>query len=512
MAQVISTDPAMAIDGVKQLEKIIASTPDAALAHVNEIVPALTLQIRLAFTASDVTSAGVSRLCKHLINVLVQIFSVPELARALKREQLDTCINELLHWFMDPVLGQFDQGSQLVRQLQEHLLVAETNAESSAHRMEWQIRKLREDLQDVQLKLDAENAKARDLSDALEVQKQEADQALKELEAANLARIIAEKGESVLKIQVNELEQSLTQVTNIQRLAEERIRTLEEEEDGEYDILELTYMLVELKKMREKKIVLKQFETELRDGDDTWADICRGLKEKINTSQTRIEEIRIQNPELWTHVDAAGAAASYNTHGPAEDGSPDDAARKYAGAIKLIQSLRRDNAQYQGRLEGEVEEKERFRVETERTQTLLDQALANLEKERKKTFEFEKQRADITQDKGMAEESQAGRLGKLEEAVGDLKGQVGELSGEMRGVKDAIGELKELLLGMVEGKDGTKVKDRNESSEVEVQEIEGKKGTKRKDRHEGSIVDGEGGEEGGGEDGQRVKKTVKWFE
>ena len=117
MAQVISTDPAMAIDGVKQLEKIIATTPDAALPHVNEIVPALTLQIRLAFTASDVTSAGVSRLCKHLINVLVQIFSVPDLARALEKGQLHTCIYELLHRLLDPVLQQLDQGQQLARAL-----------------------------------------------------------------------------------------------------------------------------------------------------------------------------------------------------------------------------------------------------------------------------------------------------------------------------------------------------------------------------------------------------------
>ncbi|KAJ3032355.1 Microtubule-associated protein, microtubule dynamics during spindle orientation, partial [Rhizophlyctis rosea] len=117
MTQVISTDPTLAIDGVKQLEKIIASSTELALPHVNEIVPGLTLQIRLAFTASDVTSAGVSRLCKHLINVLVQIFSVPELARALGKGELHTCIFELLHRLLDPVLQQLDQGQQLARAL-----------------------------------------------------------------------------------------------------------------------------------------------------------------------------------------------------------------------------------------------------------------------------------------------------------------------------------------------------------------------------------------------------------
>ncbi|KAJ3300457.1 Microtubule-associated protein, microtubule dynamics during spindle orientation [Borealophlyctis nickersoniae] len=118
MAQVTSSDAATSVEGIKQLEKIVASAPDTVLPHVNEIVPTLTLQIRIVLTASDnLRDPSVARICKHLINVLVQIFSVPKLAKKLTKDRLHQCIHELLNRLLDPTLKEIDETNQLGRAL-----------------------------------------------------------------------------------------------------------------------------------------------------------------------------------------------------------------------------------------------------------------------------------------------------------------------------------------------------------------------------------------------------------
>ncbi|KAJ1562829.1 Microtubule-associated protein, microtubule dynamics during spindle orientation [Nowakowskiella sp. JEL0078] len=117
ITQLTSGDAYTSINALKQLERTLSSTPETLLPHLNEIVSAITLQIRIAYTSADLSVAGVFRLCKHLVNVLVQIFTDVKLARALGKNQLHQCCQELLNRLLDPSLQAFENGSQLSRAL-----------------------------------------------------------------------------------------------------------------------------------------------------------------------------------------------------------------------------------------------------------------------------------------------------------------------------------------------------------------------------------------------------------
>jgi len=67
------------VDALKQLDQLLEADMAAVAAHVDTLVPTLTLQMRLSF-ASAVQSPDMSRLCKHLVNVLFRIFSAVSLA------------------------------------------------------------------------------------------------------------------------------------------------------------------------------------------------------------------------------------------------------------------------------------------------------------------------------------------------------------------------------------------------------------------------------------------------
>jgi cytoskeleton-associated protein 5 len=117
VAQITSADAYQSIDALKQLEKMLSTSYQSVSSHIDEIVSAITLQVRIAFTAADVTSPGTGRLCKHLVNVLVQTFSISELAKSLTRDSVFHCMQEVLHRLLDPNLQSLDQGPQLSRAL-----------------------------------------------------------------------------------------------------------------------------------------------------------------------------------------------------------------------------------------------------------------------------------------------------------------------------------------------------------------------------------------------------------
>ncbi|KAJ3104241.1 Microtubule-associated protein, microtubule dynamics during spindle orientation [Phlyctochytrium planicorne] len=126
VTQIMASDAYQSIDALKQLEKALTSAVPTVLPHLDEILSAITLQIRIAFTAADVASPGTGRLCKHLVNVLVQIFSVPELAREAGIEVMQQCVQELLKRLLDPGLQGVEQGGQLARALNVLMSTMET--------------------------------------------------------------------------------------------------------------------------------------------------------------------------------------------------------------------------------------------------------------------------------------------------------------------------------------------------------------------------------------------------
>ena len=115
--QVTSSDSEVSINALKHLEKTLVDVPSSFNSCLNDIVSAITIQIRLSFTAADITDPNVSRLCKHLVNMLVQIFSNTTLPGSLKREPLCQCVKELLNRLLDPVLNDIESGTQITKAL-----------------------------------------------------------------------------------------------------------------------------------------------------------------------------------------------------------------------------------------------------------------------------------------------------------------------------------------------------------------------------------------------------------
>ena len=82
------------IDALKSLEQFISQQIDAVIQRIDSIVSGITLQLRLVFAASIQNSqeANVARLCKHIVNVLVGIFSNATLAMGNQKNVLVFCV------------------------------------------------------------------------------------------------------------------------------------------------------------------------------------------------------------------------------------------------------------------------------------------------------------------------------------------------------------------------------------------------------------------------------------
>ncbi|KAJ3118323.1 Microtubule-associated protein, microtubule dynamics during spindle orientation [Phlyctochytrium bullatum] len=117
LSQITVADANESADAVKQMERALATHAKTFGPYLEEVISAFTLQIRLVFTASDLRSPGTSRLCKHLVNFLVQLFSIPELAIDVGIEPMQQCVQELLQRLLDPSLQTMEGGQQLSRAL-----------------------------------------------------------------------------------------------------------------------------------------------------------------------------------------------------------------------------------------------------------------------------------------------------------------------------------------------------------------------------------------------------------
>lgn len=120
--QVTSGDAFQSIEALKTLEKHIQTRPSFVAVQLNQLVNSIILQIRLAFTSPSLFSSDSTtliRLCKHLINVLVQIFTNTDLALELGADTMHQLLSELLVRLIDPALQKSlgENGSQLVRAL-----------------------------------------------------------------------------------------------------------------------------------------------------------------------------------------------------------------------------------------------------------------------------------------------------------------------------------------------------------------------------------------------------------
>ncbi|KAG0332620.1 Microtubule-associated protein, microtubule dynamics during spindle orientation [Podila horticola] len=115
VTQITSDDAHQSIEAIKQLEKALRGPVDVIIPHINELVNAHTLQIRLAYTGLEQKNNSTTRVCKHLVNSLVGIFSNKELASKVQTDTLYNLLHELASRLMDKNLEGVESGPQLSR-------------------------------------------------------------------------------------------------------------------------------------------------------------------------------------------------------------------------------------------------------------------------------------------------------------------------------------------------------------------------------------------------------------
>ncbi|RUS19776.1 armadillo-type protein [Endogone sp. FLAS-F59071] len=132
VTQITSGDAYQSIDALKQLDKYLNSVPDIVLPHVDSLVNAMTLQVRLAYTALDTRSPSLTRLCKHLVNAIVLLFASRELAMAVSQDSLHQLLQELAHRLLDQNMLALEPGPQLSKALNVAMVKVLENSNRNA--------------------------------------------------------------------------------------------------------------------------------------------------------------------------------------------------------------------------------------------------------------------------------------------------------------------------------------------------------------------------------------------
>ncbi|CAG8440367.1 2083_t:CDS:10, partial [Acaulospora morrowiae] len=112
ISKIQSPDYPQSIEALKELDKHLNNSPESLIPSVNDIVNALTVQVRISYTKLDPQSQILVRLCKHLVNALVLLFSNKDLALAVSQESLDSLLTELAHRLLDPNLQILESSGQ----------------------------------------------------------------------------------------------------------------------------------------------------------------------------------------------------------------------------------------------------------------------------------------------------------------------------------------------------------------------------------------------------------------
>ncbi|KAF7730601.1 Microtubule-associated protein, microtubule dynamics during spindle orientation [Apophysomyces ossiformis] len=117
IAQITSGEPQPSIDALKQLDKLLNSKPESVLPDIEPLMNAITLQVRFAYETVDPQAPATTRLCKHLVNTLVLLFSNKELACAISQDTLRHLLQELAHRLLDQRMATMEYGPQLSKAL-----------------------------------------------------------------------------------------------------------------------------------------------------------------------------------------------------------------------------------------------------------------------------------------------------------------------------------------------------------------------------------------------------------
>ncbi|KAF0542990.1 ARM repeat-containing protein [Gigaspora margarita] len=117
ISKIMSFEHQQSIEALKELDKHLNNSPESIIPYVDELVNALTIQVRMSYTQLDPQSQVLVRLCKHLVNALVLLFSNKNLALAVSQESLERLLSELAHRLLDLNLQALEAGQQLSKAL-----------------------------------------------------------------------------------------------------------------------------------------------------------------------------------------------------------------------------------------------------------------------------------------------------------------------------------------------------------------------------------------------------------
>lgn len=132
ISQIGSGDPQPSIEALKQLDKLLGSQPDIILPEIEPLINAMTLQVRLAYSSVDPHYPATTRLCKHLVNALVLLFSNKNLACAVSQSALHHLLEELAHRLLDQKMLDMDFGPQLSKALNVAMVKVLENSDRNA--------------------------------------------------------------------------------------------------------------------------------------------------------------------------------------------------------------------------------------------------------------------------------------------------------------------------------------------------------------------------------------------
>lgn len=117
ITQITSGDPQPSIEALKSLDKFLTQSPEAILPDIEPLINAITLQVRIAYSSVDPRQPATTRLCKHLVNALVLLFSNRDLACAVPQMALHHLLQELAHRLLDQKMLALESGPQLSKAL-----------------------------------------------------------------------------------------------------------------------------------------------------------------------------------------------------------------------------------------------------------------------------------------------------------------------------------------------------------------------------------------------------------
>ncbi|KAI8967762.1 armadillo-type protein [Mycotypha africana] len=115
--QITSSDAPSSIEALKNLDKMLLSHPDLIQQEISRLIMAIALQIRLAYSNMDSRQPMSVRLCKHLVNALVLLFSNKAVAQSIPHEALHNLLNELAFRLLDQNMLSVESGGQLSKAL-----------------------------------------------------------------------------------------------------------------------------------------------------------------------------------------------------------------------------------------------------------------------------------------------------------------------------------------------------------------------------------------------------------